>query len=371
MTSRGILNGGGAAKEAELTGAVSQLSVYSGQLVCWDGVVCLSFDSWVFPGNCWRMSVRADTDDKSLCGGCKAEMSARGKSVECDGCKCWWHDKCAEIKSELCSAKSNFSSKKGAGLYWFCVDCNAEFKKMREEIRALQGRVGVCEKLGTEIKKEMEDIKSELQIKGFDKKEVEAVRKEIEEVRKENIAVKKSFAEIVKEEMVANKPRVEEIGDKVSERKLRMEIAEMQERAKRRDKLVLFGVPEEGSDGEGADIVHDVIEGLMPGIGVEYKLVGRIGVKGVKARPIRIVVVDPGHRRKLLSKARDLRDMESLSKIYVVPDLTRKQQEEDRKLREEVRLARRPGVTVRIQGGIVITEENGVVGNTVGTSGIN
>ena len=54
---------------------------------------------------------------------------------------------------------------------------------------------------------------------------------------------------------------------------------EMIERAKRRGNLILFGVPEEGKEGEGSEILQDVINGLLGEGVVRYEVVGRVGKK--------------------------------------------------------------------------------------------
>jgi len=64
---------------------------------------------------------------------------------------------------------------------------------------------------------------------------------------------------------------------------------------------------------------------------------GRIGRKGVGPRPVRIMIKENAHRRKLLANARELKTMAGLNKIYLVPDLTRLQQMEDKKLRDQVK----------------------------------
>jgi nitrogen fixation/metabolism regulation signal transduction histidine kinase len=136
---------------------------------------------------------------------------------------------------------------------------------------------------------------------------------------------------------------------------IRMGVVEELEREKRRSNLVLMGVPEEGEWGEGREIVLDVVNGLVPEVNVEFVIIGRIGKKGNAARPVRIRVEDQGHRRKLLSRAKELKGREGFQRIYIVPDLTRVQQEEDKALRDEVRRLRVAGENgVRIEKGVVV-----------------
>jgi len=70
---------------------------------------------------------------------------------------------------------------------------------------------------------------------------------------------------------------------------------------------------------------------------VEFTVLGRVGkVDGANIRPVRICIEDADIRRKLLKKASSLTNNNKYEKIYVSPDLTSKQQEEDKNLRELV-----------------------------------
>jgi hypothetical protein len=181
-------------------------------------------------------------------------------------------------------------------------------------------------------------------------------------VVKEDGDVKKSFVEIVREQEEQWSIKVNK-KDKEESRKMearmskdiRMGVVEEMEREKRRNNLVLMGVPEEGLDGEGREIVADVINGLLPEVKVEFVLMGRIGKRGNGTRPVRVKVDDQSHRRKILGRAKDLKTMEGMDKIFIVPDLTRVQQLEDKKLREEVKRLRASGERgARIEKGVVV-----------------
>ena len=131
---------------------------------------------------------------------------------------------------------------------------------------------------------------------------------------------------------------------------------EEMEREKRRCNIVLMGVPEEGEGGDGEEIVKDVVRGLIPEAKVDFMVVGRIGKKGDGNRPVRVRVDDQGHRRKLLSRAKELKRKENLQRIYLVPDLTKTQQLGDKALRDEVKRRRLAGENgVKIERGVVVS----------------
>jgi hypothetical protein len=226
----------------------------------------------------------------------------------------------------------------------------------------LKADVDVLKKESKDTKKELVENRVELQqewIKALTKKE-EDIRKSFAQVVKEDKDIKNSFVQIVKEEeeqWILNRNKTDKDENKQGNirKDIRMGVVEELEREKRRSNLVLMGVPEEGADGEGRDIVSDVVKGLVPEVAVEFVIVGRIGKKGTVARPVRIRVEDQGHRRKLLSRAKDLKGKEGLQRIYIVPDLTRMQQQEDKVLRDEVKRLRTSGENgARIEKGVVV-----------------
>ena len=86
----------------------------------------------------------------------------------------------------------------------------------------------------------------------------------------------------------------------------------------------------------------------------------RLGRKGSKIRPIKLVLNNMDAKYEILSKAKNLKTHEEYKKVFVVPDLTRKQQEEDKKLRTKLKEIRESGDNdVRIKRGKIIKNLNG------------
>jgi PHD-finger len=286
--------------------------------------------------------------DDEYCKVCKVAVGDKG--MQCDGCGLWHHNKCAEVEPKLYAAINKYDAKNGAGLYWFCAECNGDYKTIRGELQ--------------KVKEAMSKIEKEWQIAGEVIKEVRDESK----ITKANVEEVTRMLEMGKAEMV-DKERYEVRNGENSEKELRrpiivgtgtckimqMEVAEAIERDKRRNKLVIMGVPENAQ--EENKFVREVIDALMPETKVEVVYVGRIGRRCEKDRPLRILVEDNGHRRKILSRAKELKGMEGKERIFIVPDRTRIQQDEDKKLREEVkRLRLAGGVRVRIVRGTVVSE---------------
>lgn len=217
------------------------------------------------------------------------------------------------------------------------------------EVKGIEKEVKGVKKLVDEIKNEIECLKKERSV-------IQEVKSGVEDLRKDRIEVKKSFAEIMeneREKMLIHSKK-EGVGE---DKKIRMEVVEALERDKRKDKLIIKGIPEEQVAGEEVDLVRKVVEELMTEVNVEYVILGRVGIKGRWARPIRIRVGDEGHRRKMLARGSKLRDAAGLERVYMVPDLTVKQQREDGRMREEVRAIRQEGLyRVRIVKGVIVKD---------------
>lgn len=228
-----------------------------------------------------------------------------------------------------------------------CGRCGQLEAKM-EEMRV---RMDEMSKVVVELKAEVKVLNEKVAKSGSDDSVKKSVEVEAEkagmvwkmEWKKEKEEFKTNFRNILEEE---KKNKEMETGSRkegvkgsdgsitCSRREIRMEVAEEWERERRRNRLVLMGIPEVGEDGGGNEMVQEVMKGLMYGEKVDYQVLGRIGKKGLRARPIRVMVVQREQKRTILSRAKELKKIEGLQRVFVMPDLTREQQEEDFRIRK-------------------------------------
>jgi len=137
----------------------------------------------------------------------------------------------------------------------------------------------------------------------------------------------------------------------------RARVSEEEERQSRRWNLVFWGI-KEGSAEEDERLVREVVCSLVGDECVGIRVVGRVGRKGGKVRPIRVVVEEAGQRGRILARAKTLKTMAGREGIYITPDRTWKQQEEDRVLRDKVKAFRSKGKEgVKISRGEVVAGE--------------
>jgi len=85
----------------------------------------------------------------------------------------------------------------------------------------------------------------------------------------------------------------------------------------------------------------------------EVQRIGRF-VQG-KIRPLKVRIKTVEARSEILKRSRSLKDNDTFKKIYIAPDMTRKQQEVDKDLRTHVKKFRDEGqVNVQIISGKVL-----------------
>ena len=207
------------------------------------------------------------------------------------------------------------------------VELKGEMKFLHEAVRVAREEWEGCRKQldGGSEEKSGEVEKIEKAWKVVCEKKEEEFRISLRSIMEEE---ERLVAESRKEGVMRNDGNIT-----FSKREVRMEVAEELEKERRRNRLVLMGIPEVGEDGGGKDMVDEVMKGLLYGEKVQFQVLGRIGRKGVKARPIRIMMEEREQKRKILSRAKQLRQIRGLERVFVMPDLTRAQQEEEYKIR--------------------------------------
>lgn len=329
-------------------------------------------------------SPSAGSVEEAVCRKCT--LVVKDKGISCDGCHDWYHIKCVEMCATLYGAINKHEKKNGPGLYWFCSGCNMDIGKLITEMQAMKTAMDNMERNWEGMKRNWEAVKAEGEkskaavdemkraMEEVRKEGVESVKRELEDLKREGKEVKKSFAEILKGEEGRGRKEDEATSSmlgKACSRKLQMEVAEAIERDKRRNKLVIMGVPEEEEAEGEKGIIRDIVDCLLQETRAEFVCVGRIGRKGVKPRPLRIIMEDNIHRRKLLARAKGLKGLSGKEAIYIMRDMTAMEQLEDKKLRDEVRRRRDTGEKkVHIVRGVVVSESSGTTESREESQGI-
>ena len=125
---------------------------------------------------------------------------------------------------------------------------------------------------------------------------------------------------------------------------LQEDVAEKMEIERRKINLIFHGVKETTDatsdvDEPDLEMIKEVInQGLHMDAARHVESVVRIGklIEG-KTRPVRVKFNTQESRNNVLKRAKDLKDSNEFKRIYVSPDLTRKQQLIDKDLRDHVK----------------------------------
>jgi hypothetical protein len=145
-------------------------------------------------------------------------------------------------------------------------------------------------------------------------------------------------------------------------RDMKEEMEENLEIERRKLNIIVHGL----QDRDGEADVEEVIKLLEDGLKLDYSRhvegMVRTGrrVSEQKPRPLKIMLKRTESRKEILIRAKDLKGNTAYSKVFITPDLTRKQQEKDRELRWHLRKAREEGhPSARIRYGKVVKNEDG------------
>src|ERR1700690_1361930 len=121
-----------------------------------------------------------------------------------------------------------------------------------------------------------------------------------------------------------------------------------------------MGIEEAKSEQETREMIVAICDLLLDKDTIEFEIKGRIGISKDKCRPLRVEIPSAVARRQILRKARDLKNEPTFDKVYIAPDLTKKQQEEDKTLRDKLKEFKTQGVDgVKIRRGCIVKEQGG------------
>ncbi|MPC77788.1 hypothetical protein E2C01_072255 [Portunus trituberculatus] len=266
---------------------------------------------------------------------------------------------------------------------WFCRPCSAEWKmdkkehaRMREELKGLNhknveisNKMKVLENRCNSWSKEVEDSdetefplecnpkKGEKDARDKQHSDMASIKEEKKKFRQDN----ENFIDMIVSLENRWEKREEEIIKKVMD-KVAEHMGEIQEKEKKKN-IIVFNVPESKKKETRERVADDVkkCEEVFPEAlevrDAKIERIYRIG-KGNndKARPIIVELNEAEAKWKLVKRAKNLKNASHarIKQVIIAPDLTRKEREENDKLREELKLRRQAGGKWIIRKGKVI-----------------
>lgn len=284
------------------------------------------------------MSRKGSTNNQELCGDCEKGVGSKN-GIRCKMCETMYHIKCQGLPdgiSEILGIEA---------VHWYCKCCNKKAVPILQSIIKLEKKHEQFQEDIKEVNNNLTNINAEMGKMFASFANMDARIKELEMLLKENSDKNLNHSNF--EFLRTDAPLCN-----------REDIVEEIEINKRKMNLVVMGISEDSNmGGKVAEIFASLVENTKELI-VKCE---RIGIqKGEKPRPTRVVLNDINVRNKILKCASTLAKTETYKQIFIVPDLTLKQQAKDKELRDKVKELRNSGhQEVRIKRGEVISRIEG------------
>lgn len=138
-------------------------------------------------------------------------------------------------------------------------------------------------------------------------------------------------------------------------------LEENRRRESRKDNVIIFGLLD--GDKDPRDHVTELFSTMQADVNEScIKTCFRLGVKGPRPRPVKVVLNSQEVRRTIFKSAPALSRLDrdhAFYRVYIKPDLTPDQLIQDKKLREELKRHRQAGANVKIRAGKLMIFERG------------
>ena len=239
-----------------------------------------------------------------MCAVCNDAVNEGEHAIECHRCKHWSHKQCTDLNE----AEFRVLQRGCENLLWHCNQCVKEGASTNTRATSTDVKLDMIVKMFEEMVKRLERLEIAHTGKSLDDKINEAVRKEVKEIMEEN--------------------------DEQERRKPFLIIANIPESNRR---------VEDDRKAEDRDRVREVLrrteldDGELNEITIEARL-GKEAREG-RMRMIKIKINNPQTKAKILRNGRNVnhKDCPVANRIYINKDLTQKQRQQGKILRDELR----------------------------------
>jgi hypothetical protein len=286
---------------------------------------------------------KEEAKKRTTCNTCNKIVKKNEKGVNCEYCSHWFHTKCEQIPDEDYA----FMIRRGEQIHWFCTKCNTKAVDVLKLVQNMQDAQAEMRADIVDISKKVDDV-VEMKDKGHCDKVRSLVREEVHEIQEKE----KKCTNIIIRGLLEKGVIVQESDDDDESQS------------------------DEDSDGDnslraGANSDRSLVEHLFYNVldqkDVKIQTVRRIEQKDkdgklIEGRDSLIIaqMESKNMKYKILRISKKLKDTKGWEKVFLGPDRTKKEQEEDKVLRDELKLRRSQGeknLMIR-QGKIVPIPEN-------------
>ena len=316
-----------------------------------------------------------ETSGPNTCKTCKENTTNQPKdeAVECDICLDWICYTCSGVSRELYDLATDEES----SIDYICKSCKETLPQIRELVSIKQKQNQLIELVKTEAQLNLNFRNQQETINNSYVQRLDALEKVVKDKNLADFPPLPEWTEQTKtiRKFALNQQKVAQ-SQQTLEKKIEAQESTFKEDKRRVDKessLVVYGIPEKNEDEEGQMMddfgtVKHIYSGKATLSTRDVTQVSRLGRKtddGVKIRPIKLTFVNQEKRLEILRNNKNLilegeefpacsadfcDDKGSKHKhIYVSPDKTQQQRDDEKKLREELRTRKLtdPDLTIR------------------------
>ena len=261
------------------------------------------------------------------CGKCDIMVEIADKVVLCDLCRNWFHTRCESIDDGLCDMIMRYGQCGSKEMSWYCKICKHIASGIISEI--------------THLKNWQE--KSDKKFKDLDKK----MTANEKQTTKNTKVMERCENKLTEMEEDLNQMKVNTGVTNAEE--IKKEVNEMLQREQRRNRIVI------------SNLTYTAAQPLNQKV---CELVDKLQVPVEKVKEIRqlkdvnyvsVELDSYAVKIDLLRKSKSLKDMPEYRKVYIHPDLTYNQRQENKKLRAELKNREEGGeINLKIVKGKVV-----------------
>ena len=257
------------------------------------------------------------------CGQCNDNV--RGV-VQCECCLQWYCCKCSEIPDEALTIIEDFDS-----LHWYCQPCDIEVSKV---VNCGQlTRSSIAQNSEVAIGQQIEALQS--QLTGLMTKVNDHINVRFQQLEEKLTTRPASVGDTATFLTTQTSPTTEIMATRV--------IDEYRDRESHKLNIILHNVPESPAVESSVRITHDTkfVTDIAKSINAgptDVVNITRLGKKlEGRTRLIKVQLGNLNQKRKILSNAKKLKECSgTLQKVYVTPDLSVNERQENKRLREEL-----------------------------------
>ena len=280
-------------------------------------------------------------DDSECCADCGKAVLTSQQGVKCDACEYWHHCECEGVDEEIYSFLCDHEE---PSLKWFCRKCTAicgglkaVWKALTEQQQRMEEKI---EELAMVTTARIDELAAAVH-KGLVADE--PVKKAQQEENQRRMEEKvDELTTVLRQQRKADDLHLQAISIQRQE-----ETEEIDEIKKRRANVIIHGLAEAtGTDDDnGREQDDEAVLNLLHQMKCDtlsVQSVTRLGRKqsgepNGKPRPVRLIMASEDQKETILTRAKNLRKIEGMAKVFIHQDLTPKQRMKRKALVSEVK----------------------------------